>query len=161
MSVEQLFKRRKDKTLWRVDKGCLLPFDSFTIAQLRAKGYGMGDVLQAELSKARNPGFHRLAHQLGSLLAENLDMFAGWDAHAVLKRLQIEGNIGCDEIAVIFPGVGPYAHRVPRSLSFASMDEGEFKQVVTAMCRYVSRTYWPSCTPEQIESMASAFVEAA
>lgn len=156
-----MFKRRKDKILFRVGKGCLLPFDSFTLAQLRAKGYGMGEVLQADLSKARNPGFHRLAHQLGALLAENLDMFTGCDPHAVLKRLQIEGNIGCDSIAVIFPGLGPCEYRIPRSLSFASMDEGEFKQVIAAMCRHVSRTYWPSCTPERIEAMASAWVEAA
>lgn len=159
--MSEPIKRRKDKTLWRVGKGCLLPFDDLTLAQLRAKGYRIGDVLAADLAKGRNPAFHRLAHQLGALLSENLDAFTGCDPHAVLKRLQVEGNVGCDEMAVVFPGIGPCTYRIPRSLSFASMDEGEFKQVIAAMCRYVSVTYWPSCSPERIEAMASAWVEAA
>jgi len=158
--VSATIRKRKDKVLLRVSKGCLVPFDDMAAAMLRAKGYGMGDVLQADLSKSRNPAFHRFAHQLGSLLAENLDAFEGVNSHAVLKRLQIEANVGCDEMALMFPGVGPCVYRVPRSLSFGSMDEAEFKQVIAAMCRHISKTYWPTCTPEQVEAMASAWVEA-
>lgn len=154
-------KRSRDAILLRVEKGALVPMDEFTRRLLRSKGYAVGDVLAAELRKPRNPGFHRLAHQFGALVAENIEAFAGLSSHSVLKRLQIEGNVGCDEIALNFPGVGPCTYRVPRSLSFASMDDGEFKQVIRAMCAHVSRTYWPACTPEQIESMASAFVDAA
>lgn len=154
-------RKRKPRTLWRVARGRLEPFDAFTLQQLRDKGYRVGDVLAAELTKARNPGFHRLAHQLGSLLAENLDAFTGMSAHAVLKRLQIEGRIACDEIGVIVPGIGPCAYFVPRSLSYESMGDDEFKPTIAAMCRYVSATYWPTCSPEQIERMASAWVEAA
>lgn len=154
-------KRRKEKTLWRVGKGQLVPFDDFTLAQVRTRGYKIGDVLAADLSKPRNPGFHRLAHQLGALLSENLEAFDGVQPHGVLKRLQIEANIGCDEIALNFPGVGPCSYRVPRSLSYASMDDGEFREVIAGMCRYVAKAYWPQCTPEQIEGMASAWVEAA
>ena len=154
-------KRTRDRTLWRVDKGALLPYDDFTCAQLRRKGYRVGDVLEAELRKARNPGFHRLAHQLGALLADNIEAFAGMDPHAVLKRLQIEANVGCDEIALNFPGVGPCTYRVPRSISFASMDDGEFRDVIARMCAYVARTYWPQCSAQQIEQMAACFVEAA
>ena len=153
-------KRTKPKTLWRVGKGVLFPHDSFTTSQLRAKGYHIGDVLSAELRKPRSPQFHRLAHALGGLIAENVEAFAGVDAHDVLKRLQIEANIGCDEIALNFPGVGPCTYRVPRSLSFESMDDGQFKTVITAMCGYVSRTYWPSVSPEKIEAMAEVWVSA-
>lgn len=161
MSQPQSFVRRKDRTLWRVIKGALVPADGLTVSQLRAKGYKNGDMLQAELTKARNPKFHRLAHQLGSLLAENLEAFEGVDAHAVLKRLQIEANVGCDEIGLLFPGIGPTTYRIPRSLSFASMDEGEFRSVISGMCAHVSKTYWKTCTPEQIEALASAWVETA
>lgn len=158
--MSAVIKRRKDRTLWRVGRGRLEPFDAFTAAQLRDKGYRVGDVLSAELTKPRNPGFHRLAHQLGSLLAENLDAFEGVSAHTVLKRLQIEGNIACDEIALVFPGIGPCVQRIPQSLSFASMDESTFRQTIAAMCRYVARHYWPTCSPEEIERMASVWVEA-
>lgn len=153
-------KARKERTLWRVGPGVLEPFDAGTSAQLRARGYKRGDVLHADLTKPRNPGFHRLAHQLGGMVAENLDAFEGMDSHKVLKRLQIEGNVGCDEVALNFPGVGPCVYRVPRSLSFASMDDGEFQQVMKDLCRYVAKTYWPTCTPEQVEQMASCWVEA-
>jgi hypothetical protein len=82
------------------------------------------------------------------------------DWHAVLKRLQIEGDIGCDHIALIFPGVGPVEYRQARSLSYESMDDAEFRAVIAAMCRHVAKTYWPTCTPEKIEQMASCWVEA-
>jgi hypothetical protein len=112
-----------------------------------------------EFTKPRNPKFHRLAHQLGGMLAENLEAFENTGWHQVLKRLQIEGDIGCDHIALNFPGIGPVEYRQARSLSYESMDEGEFKAVIAAMCQYVARTYWNSCTPEQVESMASCWVE--
>ncbi|HXS04858.1 MAG TPA: hypothetical protein VN731_10305 [Rhodanobacter sp.] len=153
-------KRRKPKTLWRVGKGVLVPHDAYTTSQLRDKGYHIGDVLIAELRKPRNPKFHGLAHGLGGLIAANLEPFDGVEAHQVLKRLQIEANVGCDEIALNFPGVGPCTYRVPRSLSFESMDEGEFKQVIASMCNYVSKTYWPSLSPEKIEAMAEVWVSA-
>ena len=153
-------KRQRDKVLLRVGKGALIPHDGVSAMQLRAKGFKLGDVLAADLSKPRNPAFHRLAHQVGALLAENLEAFEDLDSHGVLKRLQIEGDIACDSIPLNMPGIGPVEYRVPRSLSFASMDEAEFRQTIAAMCRYVSKRYWPSCTPEQIEAMASAWVEA-
>lgn len=153
-------KASKPRTLWRVSKGSLIPYDTNTSAYLRNKGYAIGDVLSAELRKPRNPGFHRLAHALGALLAENLDAFEGVESHQVLKRLQIEANVGCDEVALNFPGVGPCTYRVPRSLSFESMDDGQFKSVIADMCKHVSKTYWPSLSAEQIESMAELMVNA-
>ena len=64
-------------------------------------------------------------------------------------------------IALNFPGVGPCSYRVPRSLSYESMDQDEFHAVIAAMCAYVAKTYWPSMDAERIEAMASAWVEAA
>lgn len=150
---------KKVRTLWRVGRGVLEPYDSFTRQELRARRYKLGDLIAAELFKARSPGFHRLAHQLGSLLAENLDAFDGMDAHAVLKRLQIEGRIACDEIGVLVPDVGMCVQYVPRSLSYESMDDHEFRETIKAMCRYVADTYWPTCSPEKIEAMAQAWVD--
>lgn len=158
MSALPALKKRKPKTMWRVGKGVLVPYDAGTVSQLRERGYGMGDVLSAELRKPRNPSFHGLAHRLGGLIAENIEAFDGLDGHSVLKRLQIEGNIGCDEIALNFPGVGPCSYRVPRSLSFESMDQGEFKAVMRGMCEYVSKQYWRGVSPERIEAMADSWI---
>ena len=128
---------------------------------LREKGFRTGEAVSLEIYKARNPKFNSLAHVFGTMLAEHLDAFAGMDPHPVLKRLQIEGNIACDEIALIFPGLGPTSYRVPRSLSFDQMDEAEFSGVYKAFCRYVAKTYWRNLTPEQVEQMAGLMADAA
>ena len=146
-------KRKPEKSMLRVIKGGFAPADNYTAERLRGK-LKVGDIVAATISKPRNPKFHRLVHAFGQLLVENLDAFEGMDSHQCLKRLQIEGNIACDEIAIIFPGIGPCTYRVPRSLSFASMDEIEFGEVFQQFTRYVVKQYWPTMTPEGIEAMA-------
>jgi hypothetical protein len=143
----------------RVVKGGFQPADSTTASRLRTRAYSVNDLVFAELKKPRNPKFHRLAHVLGLLCAENLEAFTGMDPHGVLKRLQIEANVGCDEIALQFPGIGPCVYRVPRSLSYESMDEGQFREVMRGMCRHIAAQYWKTLSPEQIEQMAGAMVQ--
>jgi len=143
----------------RVGKGRLEPADAYAASQLRSRGYRVGDVLKAKLTKLRNPKFNRLDHRIGQLVVANIDSFHGADAHDAIKRLQIESGAGCDEIGVILPGFGMAMHRTPRSLSFDQMSEEEYQQVAKAICRYVSERYWPTLTPEQVEAMAEAFIE--
>lgn len=154
-------KRRKERVLLTVAKGALVPADAWSARRLRERGYNIGDSVLAELTKPRNPGFHRLAHQFGVMCVENIEAFEGMDSHAVLKRLQIEANVGCDEIALQFPGVGPCTYRVPRSLSYETMDQGEFSEAIRGMCRHVAKTYWRGLSAEQIERMAGVMVSEA
>ena len=149
----------RNRIALRVQKGSLAPADSWAESALRTRHYRVGDLVFAEITKPRNPGFHRLAHSLGGLLAENLDAFTGLAPHAVLKRLQIEANVGCDEIALNFPGVGPCSYRVPRSLSYESLDEDAFHEVISAMCAYVAAKYWPTLDANRIERMAEIWVQ--
>ena len=150
--------RKPEKLMLRVVKGGFQPADNYTVERLRARGFHIGDLVAATLSKPRNPRFHRFAHVFGEILADNIDAFTGMGAHDVLKRLQIEGNIACDEMAIIFPGIGPCVYRVPRSLSFASMDETEFREVFRQFGRYIVATYWKGMEPEQIEEMAEMMI---
>lgn len=143
-----------DRVYLRIGRGQLTPADELSAQKLRGRGYSIGDMVSADLRKPRNPRFHRLAHQFGQMLVDNIEAFAGLDAHGVLKRLQIEGNIGCDEIALNFPGLGPCSYRVPRSLSFDSMDEAEFQRVYAAMCDRVREAYWPELETAAIEEIA-------
>jgi hypothetical protein len=158
--MKALPKQRKPRYALRVIRGGYAPADATAAGALRQK-HRVGDLVFAEFTKPRSPGFHRLAHQLGAMLAANLDAFTGKDAHDVLKRLQIEANVGCDSIALNFPGIGPCEYRIPQSLSYESMDEDTFRGVIAGMCRHVSAKYWSSCSAEQIEQMASVWVEAA
>jgi len=150
----------RERILLTVHKGALAPLDDYSVELLRERGFKLGDVLEADLRKARNPQFNRFVHAFGRLIADNIDGFEGLDAHKVIKRLQIEGNVACDEIALNFPGVGPCSYRVAKSLSFGSMDEGEFKEFYKALCRHVSNVYWPGLSPEQIEDMAAMMPDA-
>ena len=154
--------RKPESHLLKVEQGALVPADEFTRRRLREKGYHKGDILLAILKKPRNPGFWRLAHRLGQAVADNVEEFAGLDAHHALKRLQVEGNIACDELPVfitLFDQKIKVNQRIPRSLSFASMDEGEFREVMQAFCRFIAAEYWPSLTPAQIELMAETMPE--
>lgn len=152
---------KQNTYLLRVEKGRLVPDDELTVERMRQKGYHVGDVLSATLKKARNPGFHRLAHVFGKMVADNVERFNGADAHRVLKLLQYEADVGCERLEVVLKGFGLVEVRVPQSLGFENMDEGEFRDVFRALCEHVSNTYWPDCTADQIENMAATMVEAA
>lgn len=148
-------KRQPEKIMLRVQKGALVPADDLALARLRQRGYAVGDLITAELRKPRNPKFWRMAHALGIALIQNTDDFAHYtDAHSVIKRIQLEANIACDATLIKAPGLGMLEHRVPRSLSFESMDEGQFQTVYAAICDHVVRTYWPDLDMRQIEEIA-------
>lgn len=153
-------KRKKEQFPLRVIKGGFAPADSLTAERLREKGYRVGDVLMAELRAIRNPRFYRLAHAFGKMCAENIEDFTGMTAHNVLKRLQWESGIGCEEIGVKVPGVGYTLVRMPQSLSFASMDEGEFREVYGGLCAHVAQEYWLEMSAEKVEQMSDMMPEA-
>ena len=148
-----------ERLAMRVIKGALEPANRVSAESLRARHYSIGDIVFVEIRKPRNPGFHRLAHVFGGMVSDNIEGFEGMGHHQVLKRLQIEANIACDEIAVIFPGVGPCVYRIPQSLSFESMDEVRFREVFKGLCQHVAERYWPTLTGEQIEEMAETMVD--
>jgi hypothetical protein len=192
--MQQVHKKpSKEKLMFKVAKGALLPADSFTHERLRVRRYRIGDLVSVSISKIRSPGFNRLAHRIGQLVVENIDDFRGMSSHEALKRLQLEANAGCEEMAlkikpsflgtvigylknpamrVVFKFFadaigfdvresGMVIVRMPKSLSFESMDQGEYYEVVRKICNHIAEVYWHELDPEQIEHMADSFVEAA
>ena len=152
---------KRERIYLRVDRGMLVPADPYAASVLRQRGYKIGDLLAAELVKPRNPKFNRLVHRLGQLVVANIEAFAGLDAHRAIKRLQIEGKVACDEIGIMVANYGMVIQFIPQSLSFESMDEGEYQQAARGISRTIADRYWPDLAPEQIENMASAMVEEA
>jgi len=142
----------------RVVKGSLVPADNYAESQLRDRGYKVGDLLAAELKKPRNPKFNRLVHRIGQLVVANIGAFSGLDAHRAIKRLQIEGKVACEEIGIMVANYGMVIQLIPRSLSFDSMDEGEYHEAAKGICRTISERYWPEMEPDQIEQMAELMV---
>lgn len=150
---------KRERIYLRVQQGALVPADQCAASQLRARRYKVGDLLVAELKKPRSPKFNRLVHRIGQLVVANIDAFSGIDAHRAIKRLQIEGRVACDEIGVNVPGFGMVIQFIPRSLSFESMDETEYREAARGICRTIAERYWPSMEPQAIEYMAESFVE--
>lgn len=142
----------------KVVKGGFAPADSYTNGILRQRGYCIGDIVGAVITKCNNPKFNGLHHRIGQLCADNIEAFEGMEAHSVLKRIQWEANIWCEEVPVFLDGGLVATMRFPRSMSFENMDDSQRREAVLAMCRYISKRYWPSLTPEAIEEMAESFV---
>ena len=149
---------KRERIYLRVQKGALVPADSYAASKLRERGYSMNDLLAAELVKPRNPKFNRLVHRIGQLVVANIEAFAGLDAHKAIKRLQIEGKVACEEIGISVANYGMVIQLIPRSLSFESMDEGEYLIAARSICRTIAERYWPELTEDQIAEMAESFV---
>lgn len=131
---------KAERIAMRVQKGGLVPADGLSQARLRARNYHAGDVVFIEVKKPRNPKFHRLVHAFGELVVENIEDFAGYDPHRAIKRLQMESGVGCEEM--LYKAAGQtILQRIPRSLSFESMEQGEFSEMYTALCRHVAEKY--------------------
>lgn len=186
-------RKQRVALIWQPVNGRMVAIaaDDLSRQRLKDKGYRAGDVCFAEMVKPRNPRFHRLIHAFGKLVAENIDDFHGMDAHRVLKRIQLESGIGCEDVQIKFSGfwdqvidwvvkqsgesVRPALvmirdicggdklidARIPQSLAFESMDEGEFREVARGMCRHIAERYWPECTPEEVAEMAELSVQEA
>lgn len=152
-------KSKPARIPFRVVEGTLIPADRWAEEELRLKRLKDGDIVYSTINKLRSRKLNRLVHRLGKLCVENIEEFKYTDAHGAIKRLQIEANAACDEIGVLIPGVGTMLYRVPRSISFDSMDEAEFKALGRALSRYISKQYWPALGPEQIELMAESMVD--
>lgn len=145
---------KRERLPFRVVKGGLEPADGYTVKRLRERGYKIGNVLMAILTKPRSHGFNRLAHKIGDMVVQNIEDFAGIAPHDALKRLQVEAQVACDYIGIRVPKYGMMTHAVPRSFSFDRMDQGEFEEAVKGICRHIADNYWHDLTPEQVREMA-------
>ena len=74
--------------------------------------------------------------------------------HLPLERIQAEGHIGCEYISYRDENGVKCTLGYPRSLSYDEMDQSEFEEVFTAMCRHVAARYWPGLTMDQVAEMA-------
>lgn len=137
------------------------------------------EVVSAHIHRGGNPKLNRLAHRFGQLCRDHLPGFEGLDAHTSLKKLMAESGVGCEHLSVegsqiaaameralgerygesgveLAQALIPYLQGTqvtaacPRSLSFASMDEAEFRDVFTGLAQYLASHYWPHMTPDEI-----------
>lgn len=102
--------------------------------------------------RPRSPKFHRAVHQLGKMLAENVDKFSRMDPHDVIKTLQLESRLHCKAMALDVPGFGRVMHLIPESISFDKMDETAFRALIDGLADYVRGAYWPEFSLDLLEA---------
>ena len=178
-------KPRREKVHLRVIKGGFVPADKYAENLLRKKKLKIDDLVKVDIVKLRNTKFNRKVHKLGLLCAQNIEAFHGMDGHKVIKKIQLEANIYCEEIALtlfgfessvwryVRPVVDPILNmigfritdngmliaRYPLSISFDSMDQEQFEGAAKQISRFIAERYWPDLDAKQIESMADCMVE--
>lgn len=151
--------RRMIDPITGAEVGCMVPASKTDRAILREKGIRTGDRIRMPVRKPRNERFNRLVHGLGTLVANQIDGFAGMGAHEVLKRLQAYSGVMCEPVVYQVPGIGQLTRSEPRSLAFDELDEGDFQQFWRGICAYIVRTYWPTLDEHGIESMIDLMPE--
>lgn len=69
------------------------------------------------------------------------------------KQMALVLKVACRELGVKQRLVRV---KVPRSISYDSMDQEEFHGVVKGICTFISIHYWPTMSAEEIEALADA-----
>lgn len=141
--------------------GALVPRYSCDRRAMKERKFHVGMELRADLTRARNPGFHRLAHVIGTLAVEQIEGFEHLDAHEALKKLQGETGVCCDVLEVDhgigrdergrFVNLGKSTIYKARSIAYDEMPEGDFNRVVKAVFALLSTKYWPGMSEDAIQ----------
>lgn len=136
-----------------------IPADRLASDDCEEARFGLGNLLEAELRKSRNPGYHRLVHALGSLAAENCEAFASCNgnAHAAVKRLQLETGCECDEI-LIKSDFGDVPYRIPRSIEFGKMGQERFEKLARTIAGHLQSRYKMARNAEEIIAMCDDII---
>lgn len=140
--------------------GALVPRYACDLRAMRERKYVVGAELRAELKRPRNPAFHRLVHALGGMAVDQIDGFGDLDAHAAVKRLQREAGVACEEMMIDLGPLGQVPVKVPRSIAFDEMDDGEFSELFRGICRHIAATYWPGMSEDEIAQQAELMADA-
>ena len=142
--------------------GCLVPAGPTDREVLRRKRLKVGARIRTTVSRERSYSQHKYAHKLGQFVEANVEGFEGQDPHEILKRLQVEAGAYCDHEQLQIPGYGGcLVRKVPRSLAFDEMEEGEFMQFVRLICNHIAATYLPGMSEAQVAEAIELMPEAA
>lgn len=153
----------------------------------RERGYNLGDILRASITKKRNPKFNNLVHGLGELVRRHIDGYQDCkDAHDVVKRLQRQSGVCCEVqeidaspvieavlkaaesllgqaaakmLAAVLPSIKKINVTVAQSLAFDWMDEAEFKAFWCGICQYLIEHYWHDLDANAIEHLVDVMPE--
>lgn len=136
--------------------GCLVPDGWINRRIMRERKFRTNDIVRGTITNPRNVKFHRMVHQLGTLVRQNIEAFeSAPDSHEVIKRLQRDAGVFCDTQEVDIPNLCKIKLQVPQSIAFDCMDESDFRQLWEGICQHLIAKYWPGLTVPQLTEMAN------
>lgn len=101
-----------------------------------------GDIIRGDMTKPRSITFNNAAHKIADFLIENMEQFESYEAHNLLKRMQVESDTECEHIYIHVDGVGMILSRQARSFSFDQMGQERYAAAVQKITEHVQRKYW-------------------
>lgn len=148
--------------------GAFAPSNDIDRRLAKDRGYRVGHEYRLEIKASRNAAFHRLAHVIGHLLVDNVEAFRDLDAHAALKKLQLESGICCETVemdaspvisalleaaeavlgagarkvlAAVLPEIRTIPVNVAQSLAFDAMEEEDFASFFKGITAWIGDHY--------------------
>lgn len=161
--------------------GCLVPDGYINNLLMRQRKFRVNEVVRATITNPRSEKFHRLVHQLGTVVRQNIDGFESIESsHEAIKILQRDSGVCCDVhqivatpiidsmikvaakilgdaaakmLAAVLPEIKEIPMNVPKSIAFDCMDESEFKELWGGLCKHIVNKYWQDLNEQQITEM--------
>ncbi len=123
--------------------GCLKPVDDAGTTLLSKIKLG-ADVM-VEVKRPRNPLHHRKLFALAKIVADNSDVWPSTEAAITALKLAT-GHVET------FAVPGGKVYEIPRSISFASMDQTAFDQFYDACVKVIVERFLPGVEEEALRN---------
>lgn len=114
--------------------------DERSIAAL--KGVKIGQAVMVEVTRPRNLQMHRLYWAMCSKIGGAIDV----DAENISDVLKLRTG----HYVTVTTKTGPV--HLPRSISFAAMDQASFREFFEKCCRVISTEWLPHMSAKQVQS---------
>lgn len=128
------------KAFFRRTLSGLVPDDEAAQAALR--GVKPGDVVAVEITRPRNLQHHRLYWAMCSKIGSAIDV----EPENVSDVLKLKTG----HFVTVQTKSGPV--QLPRSISFAKMDQAEFRKFFERCCRVISMEWLPHMSAKQVQA---------
>lgn len=116
---------------------------------------GDGEVVTVEVRKTRNPKHHRKFWALMTIVWDNMDH----DRYPTVENLvaAIKISAGHREVVQLPNGTEVY---IPKSISFAKMDQTEFNAFYDRVCDLIATHFLPGVTSAELHAEVALMVGA-
>lgn len=122
--------------------GRFAPADLASQKLCHDRGLRKGATYIAYVYEARDEQQWANAHQVGTFLANNVEVFHNMSSHQVLKKLQLDSGHGCEMQEIDLGALGKHKIKVPKSLAFGWIDNTEWTAIWRGISQYIRDSGW-------------------